>query len=234
MVSRDDAERYASGVKTEVTVARIRERVASLLVDLAGRGVTSTTLSERVPGADLFVTRPVDSDDELAPEKMIVVSLAGVPVSGTPGEDGVLPADIELYAAILRESDAAAVVHLESGHAAAWAARGEAIPCLTAQAAREFRGAVPIVDGPSVEASVVLGALRSGASGAVLVTGLGAFCVAPSAREAVRLAQVLEGVARTARLAGTAGDLVPLEKDAVSQLSRNAHALRSTTTEGRR
>jgi len=111
VVSKDDAERYVNGVKTEVAVARIRERVASLLVDLAGRGLASTTLSERVPDADLFVTRPVLADDELAPENMMVVSLDGLSVPGTPGDDGLLPDDVELYAAILKDAGAVALVH---------------------------------------------------------------------------------------------------------------------------
>jgi len=230
-VSKDDAERYASGVKTEVTVARIRERVASLLVALADRGLPSTTLSERVPDADLFVTRPVLADDELAPEKMMVVSLDGLPVPGTPGESGVLPDDVELYAAVLKDADAVALVHLESGHAAAWAARGASIPCLTAQAAREFGGAVPVVAGPDVSAPAVLDALRATDAPAILVAGLGALCVAASAREAVRLAQVLEGVARTARLAS---DADPLGADVIAHLSGRARARRSMITDGRR
>ncbi|WP_020097004.1 class II aldolase/adducin family protein [Microbacterium sp. 11MF] len=231
MVSKDDAERYVNGVKTEVAVARIRERVASLLVDLAGRGLASTTLSERVPDADLFVTRPVLADDELAPENMMVVSLDGLSVPGTPGDDGVLPDDVELYAAILKDAGAVALVHLEAGHAAAWAARGAAIPCLTAQAAREFGGAVPVIAGPDVSAPAVIDSLREADAPAILVAGLGALCVAASAREAVRLAQVLEGVARTASLSSEAE---PLEADLIADLSGRARARRSTITDGRR
>lgn len=233
MASKD--ERYVSGVKTEVAVARIRERVASLLVDLSRRGLAAATLCERVPGADLFVTRPIDVEDEPTPEKMMVLSLTGSPVAGTPGEGGIRPADVELYATILRELDGTmALVHLENGHAAAWAARGRAIPCLTAQAAREFGGTVPVLPGPAVDPTALLAALRGDGASVVLVAGLGAFCAAGLSREAVRIAQVLEGVARTATLAGVDGDIEPLSTEAIAGLSARARALREPITDGRR
>ncbi|MCM3696102.1 class II aldolase/adducin family protein [Microbacterium oleivorans] len=232
MTSKD--ERYVSGVKTEVAVARTRERVASLLVDLSRRGLSAATLCERVPGADLFVTRPTDVEDDSTPEKMMVLSLTGRPVAGTPGESGIRPADVELYAAVLRELDGAtALVHLETGHAAAWAARGREIPCLTAQAAREFGGTVPVLSGPRVDPVALIEALRGGAA-SVLVTGLGAFCVAASSREAVRIAHVLEGIARTATLAAVAGDTEPLSAESIADLSGRARLLREPITDGRR
>ncbi|MFI8631543.1 class II aldolase/adducin family protein [Microbacterium sp. NPDC077663] len=233
MASKD--ERYVSGVKTEVAVARIRERVASLLVDLSRRGLVAATLCERVPGADLFVTRPTDVEDEPTPEKMMVLSLTGQPVAGTPGESGVRPADVELYATVLRELDGAtALVHLETGHAAAWAARGREIPCLTAQAAREFGGTVPVLAGPRVDPAELIEALRGDDASVVLVAGLGAFCAAASSREAVRTAQILEGVARTATLAAVAGDAEPLSAESIADLSGRARLLREPITDGRR
>lgn len=233
MASKD--ERYVSGVKTEVAVARIRERVASLLVDLSRRGLVSATLCERVPDADLFVTRPVDADDDLAPERMMVLTLTGTPVAGTPGEGGARPADVALYATVLRElPDTMALVHLETGHAAAWAARGQEIPCVTAQSAREFGGTVPVLAGPRVDPAALVEALRGDGASVVLVAGLGAFCTAGSAREAARVAQVLEGVARTATLAAVGGPTEPLSPETIADLSGRARDLREPITDGRR
>lgn len=230
MASKD--ERYVSGVKTEVAVARIRESVASLLGDLSRRGLATAALCERVPGADLFVTRPAGEGDS-TPEKMMVLTLDGSPVAGTPGEDGARPADVALYATVLRELDAAALVHLEAGYAASWAARGRGIPCLTAQAAREFGGTVPVVPGPRVDPGSLVRALRDGGP-AVLVAGLGAFCAASTAREAARLARVLEDVARTATLAALVGDTEPLVAETITELVDDARLLHPPITDGRR
>ncbi len=240
MVSMDDAERYVSGVKTEVAVARTRERVAALHADLARRDLPFSTLSERVADAELFVIRPADVvDDELAPQNMMLCTLSGSPVPATPGSDGVPPADTALHARLLREvGDVHAVVHLETGHAASWAARGEAIPCVTTLAADEFGGIVPVVGTPRADedeiASAIAASLAAKRPRAVLVPHLGAFCVGETAREAVRLALVLEATARTAALAASAGSAASVPDDVVDRRYSRSHASVPQITDDRR
>lgn len=232
----DDAARYVSGVKTEVAVARIRERVAAFHLDLSRRGFASVTIAERVPGAELFVTRPGEAvDDELAPENMMLCTFDGAAVSETPGSDGIRPLDALLYGHLLRDlPETGAVVHLENGHAAAWAARGAAIPCITTQAADEFGGEVPVVGDPATDAAALGAAIAAASSPAVLVPHLGAFCVAESTPAAVRRALVLEAVARTAHLAAAAGPLTPVTTAIVDTRTRLAQKSRASITEDRR
>jgi L-ribulose-5-phosphate 4-epimerase len=232
----DDAARYVSGVKTEVAVARIRERVAALHLELSRRGFASIVIAERVPGADLFVTRPGEAlDDELAPENMMLCTLEGVAVPETPGSGGIRPLDAVLYGHLLRGMpDTGALVHVESGYAAAWAARGAAIPCLTTQAAHEFGGEVPVVGDPASDAGELAATIVAASSPAVLVPHLGAFCVAENARAAVRRVLVLEGVARTAHLAAAAGTLTPVPTALVDARSRRRGQSGTTITDDRR
>ena len=84
-------DRYVSGVKTEVAIARVRAEVAALHAELVRYGLvvwTGGNVSGRVPGADLFVIKPSGvSYDDLAPENMILCDLDGNVVPGTSGSE---------------------------------------------------------------------------------------------------------------------------------------------------
>lgn len=230
MVSKDDAERYVSGVKTEVAIARIRERVSATTIDFSRRGLPFTTVSERVPGVELFVVRPAGVlDDDLAPESMLLCDLDGAIVSSTPGSDGDRLRDVDLHAAVLRHvEDAGCLVQVQSGFVSAWATRGEAVPCATTLAADEFGGAVPVIDAPIDDeralAAALVRALRPDGGRAAIVPHLGAFCLGASAQEAARVALVLESTARTAWLAGTAGSVPAMTSDEISRRRSRADA----------
>lgn len=240
MVSTDDAERYVIGVKTEVAIARVRSRVAALHVELFRHGLRVATVSERVPGAELFLIRPAVSDaDEPAPEQMVLTDLDGAAVPETPGSDRALTLDAEIHAGLYAAaSRIGAVVHLESGHVAAWAARGEAIPCLTTAMADEFGAAVPVVGAPGDgDAAAIARSLADAFGGglrAALVQHRGAFVVGPTAKDAVRAALMLDDSARTATLASLAGAAEPLDPDIASRRFAASQALRTTATDDRR
>ncbi len=142
-------EGYATGVKTEVVIARVRAEVAALHGELVRNGLvvwTGGNISERVPGADLFVIKPSGvSYDDLAPENMILCDLDGVVVADTPGSDRQPSSDTAAHAYVYRNMPAVGgIVHTHSDYATAWAARGEEIPCVLTAMADEFGGPIPV------------------------------------------------------------------------------------------
>jgi len=114
------------------------------------------------------------------------------------------------------------VVHTHSGYATAWAARGEAIPCVLTAMADEFGGEIPIgpfalIGGDDIGRGIVT-TLTGHRSPAVLMRSHGVFTVGPTARDAVKAAVMCEDAARTVHLARAGGDVQPLPPDQVDAL----------------
>lgn len=242
MVSMDDAERYVSGVKTEVAVARVRSQVAARHTDLVSAGLlvsTAGAVSERVPGADLFVIRPAGVPDaSLAPENMVLCELDGTVVAGTPGSDRAASTDVALHAAVYRAlPDALAIVHTQSGYGAAWAARGEAIPCVTGAAAEMFGGPIPVAPAASDDEALIRGVvdlLGASRSVSVLIPCHGAVTVGASGDAVAVAATLLEDVARTAHLARQGGSVSELAQDVIDRRYHGFRSATSPTTDDRR
>ncbi|MFS0866952.1 class II aldolase/adducin family protein [Microbacterium sp. 179-B 1A2 NHS] len=238
----DDADRYVIGVKTEVAVARVRSQVAARHADLVSRGLlvsTAGAVSERVPHADLFVIRPAGiPGDDLAPENMVLCELDGTVVSATPGGNRAASTDAALHAAAYRAlPDVNAIVHAQSGYAAAWAARGEEIPCVTVSAAEMFGGPVPVAPiggGDDDLVRSVLAVLGESRSPAVLIAGHGAFTVGTSGPAAQATATLLEDVARTTHLAQQAGSVPSLPQQLIDRRHDAFRRATSPTTDDRR
>src|SRR5262245_48825130 len=97
---------------------------------------TAGNVSARVPGADLIVIKPSGvSYDDLTPESMVVCDLDGNRVEGELSPSSDTAAHAYVYRA---RPDVGGVVHTHSTYATAWAARGEAIPCVLTAMADEF------------------------------------------------------------------------------------------------
>jgi L-ribulose-5-phosphate 4-epimerase len=114
------------------------------------------------------------------------------------------------------------VVHTHSSYATAWAARGEAIPCVLTMMADEFGGEIPVgpfalIGDDSIGRGIVevLGAHRSPA---VLMRSHGVFTVGATARAAVKAAVLCEDVARTVHLARQLGTPLPITQPDVDAL----------------
>ena len=134
---------YSSAVRDEV--ARVREVVARLHAELPRWELvvwTAGNVSQRVPGADLFVIKPSGvSYDDLGPENMILCDLDGNVIPDTPGSDRSPSSDTAAHAYVYRNMpDVGGVVHTHSTYAVAWAARNEPIPCVITAMADEFGG----------------------------------------------------------------------------------------------
>jgi L-ribulose-5-phosphate 4-epimerase len=113
-------------------------------------------------------------------------------------------------------------VHTHSTYATAWAARGEAIPCVITAMADEFGGPIPvapfaIIGDDSIGVGIVE-TLTGHRSRAVLMQNHGVFTIGADARDAVKAAVMAEDVARTIHIARQLGDPLPIPQDAIDSL----------------
>src|SRR3954452_18353245 len=211
----------------EAAIARQRDEVARLHDELIRWGLviwTGGNVSGRVPGAGLFVIKPSGvSYDDLRPDNMILCDLDGNVIPGTPGSERSPSSDTAAHAYVYRNMPhVGGVVHTHSTYAVAWAARGEAIPCVVTAMADEFGGPIPVgpfaVIGDDSIGRGIVETLRGHRSRGVLMQNHGPFTIGATARDAVKAAVMLEDVARTVHLARQAGALVPVPQDDIARL----------------
>ena len=205
--------------------AELREAVCALHAELVRNGLvawTSGNVSARA--GELMVIKPSGvSYDDLTPASMVVCDLDGQAVQAA-GSAGLSPSsDTATHAYIYRHMpEVGGVVHTHSAYATAWAARGEAIPCVLTAMADEFGGEIPIgpfalIGGEEIGRGVVA-VLTGHRSPAVLMRSHGVFAVGGTGRDAVKAAVMCEDVARTVHLARAFGELAPLPAEAVDAL----------------
>ena len=196
-------------------VAQVRATVAALHAELPRYGLvvwTAGNVSQRVPGADLFVIKPSGvSYDDLTPESMVVCDLDGNLVDGTRAPSSDTAAHAYVYRHL---AHVGGVVHTHSTYATAWAARGEEVPCVLTMMADEFGGPIPIgpfaLIGDDSIGQGIVETLRGSRSPAVLMRNHGPFTVGKDARAAVKAAVMVEEVARTVHISRQLGEPVPI------------------------
>ena len=219
--------------ETEVAIARVRADVAQLHAELAQNNLviwTGGNVSGQVAGAKPFVIKPSRfAYDELAPENMILCTLDGVVVPGTPGCERSPSSDmaahvyVYVYVYVYRNMpEVGGVVHAHSTYATACAARAEAIPCVITAMADEFGGEVPVgpfaIIGDDSIGRGIVPTLAGHRSRAVRMQNHGPFTSGKDARDAVKAAVMVEDVAHTVHIARQAGPLVPIPQDAIDSL----------------
>jgi L-ribulose-5-phosphate 4-epimerase len=213
--------------RDQSAIARAREEVAALHAQLTRYGLvmwTGGNVSGRVPGTDLFVIKPSGvSYDDLSAEKMILCDLDGNLIPGSPGSDRSPSSDTAAHAYVYRNMpEVGGVVHTHSTFATAWAARGEAIPCVITAMADEFGGPIPVgpfaIIGDDSIGRGIVETLSGHRSRAVLMQNHGPFTIGATAQDAVKAAVMVEDVARTVHLAREAGPLIPIPQDAIDRL----------------
>lgn len=213
-------------------IASVRETVSRLHAELPRWELvvwTAGNVSQRVRcadviGEDLLVIKPSGvSYDELAPDKMVVCTLDGKKIDdGTA--DGLKPSsDTAAHAYVYAHmEDVGGVVHTHSTYATAWAARGEAIPCVLTMMGDEFGGDIPVgpfalIGDDSIGRGIVE-TLQGSRSRAVLMQNHGPFTIGTDARDAVKAAVMCEEVARTVHIARQLGDPIPIQQDLIDSL----------------
>jgi L-ribulose-5-phosphate 4-epimerase len=213
-------------------LAELRHTVCGLHAELAAAGLvawTSGNISARVPGADLMVIKPSGVGyAELTPESMVTCDLDGRVVEDqAAGGPRYLPSsDTATHAYVYRHMpEVGGIVHTHSAYATAWAARGEAIPCVITAMADEFGGEIPVgpfaLIGSDEIGRGVVATLSGHRSPAVLMRSHGVFAIGPTARAALKAAVMCEDVARTVHLARAfGGPLTPIPPDQIDALHR--------------
>jgi L-ribulose-5-phosphate 4-epimerase len=204
-------------------LGRVRADVSALHAELVRYGLvvwTAGNVSARVPDSDRFVIKPSGvSYDELSAEAMIVCDLDGNKLDG----EFAPSSDTAAHAYVYRHRpDVGGVVHTHSTYASAWAARGEAIPCVLTAMADEFGGEIPVgpfalIGDDSIGEGIVT-TLKNHRSRAVLMAGHGVFTVGSDARDAVKAAVMCEDVARTVHIARQLGEPKPIAQSDVDAL----------------
>jgi L-ribulose-5-phosphate 4-epimerase len=216
----DDAGNAAAIAATRADVARLHgELVRYGLVVWTGGNV-----SGRVPGTDYFVIKPSGvAYDDLTPDNMILCTLDGEVVPGTPGSERSPSSDTAAHAYVYREMpEVGGVVHTHSTYAVAWAARGEEIPCVITGMADEFGGPIPIgpfaVIGDDSIGRGIVETLRGHRSRAVLMQNHGPFTIGVTAKDAVKAAVMCEDAARSVHLARQTGEVIPIPQQKIDAL----------------
>ncbi|MBC7517812.1 MAG: L-ribulose-5-phosphate 4-epimerase [Microbacteriaceae bacterium] len=208
-------------------ILRVRRDVAKLHEQLTRYSLviwTGGNISGRVPGADLFVIKPSGVEyDDLTPDNMILCDLDGVVIPGSEGSERSPSSDTAAHAYVYRNMPhVAGVVHTHSSYATAWAARGEAIPCVITGQADEFGGEIPVgpfaIIGDESIGKAIVETLSGHRSRAVLMQNHGVFTIGSSPRDAVKAAVMAEDVARTVHLSLQLGTPIPIPQDKIDAL----------------
>ena len=205
------------------TIAALRRVVCDLHAELPRHGLvvwTSGNLSARVRGEELMVIKASGVDfDAMTPESIVLCDLYGRLVEG-----GLAPSsDAATHGYVYRHMpDVDAVVHTHSAYATAFAARGEAIPCVLTAIADEFGGEIPVAPfariGNEEIGRAIVETLSGHRSSAVLMQSHGVFTIGASPRDAIKAAVMCEDVARTVHLARSLGEPLAISESDVDAL----------------
>jgi L-ribulose-5-phosphate 4-epimerase len=204
-------------------IADVRRQVCDLHAELPRNGLvvwTAGNVSARVPGQDLLVIKPSGvSYDDLTPDNMVVCDLDGNLVEGqhSPSSDTAAHAYVYKHMPEIN-----GVVHTHSTYATAWAARGEAIPCVLTMMGDEFGGEIPIgpfaLIGDDSIGQGIVSTLSGHRSRAVLMQNHGPFTIGRSAKAAVKTAVLCEEVAQTVHIARQLGNPLPIAQSDIDSL----------------
>ncbi|MCL3863080.1 L-ribulose-5-phosphate 4-epimerase [Actinotalea sp. K2] len=169
---------------------------------------------------DLLIIKPSGvAYDELTPGSMVVCDLDGNLLDG----DRSPSSDTAAHAYVYRHMpEVGGVVHTHSTYATAWAARGEAVPCVLTMMADEFGGDIPVgpfaLIGDDSIGQGIVETLRGSRSPAVLMRNHGPFTIGKDAKAAVKAAVMCEEVARTVHISRQLGSPLPIDPTDIDRL----------------
>lgn len=183
---------------------RLREEVCEMNLELArNRLVTmfSGNVSGRDPETNYVVIKPSGmSYRTMKPEDMVIVDMNGNVVEGKHKPSVDTLTHLYIYR---HRPDVNGITHTHSNYATSFAALGQPIPVYLTAMADDFGGPVPCTDyAPVGSEAIGKEILRViGKSPAVLVKNHGVFTIGKSPSEALKIAVMLEDIAKTIHLA---------------------------------
>lgn len=183
---------------------RLREEVCEMNLELArNRLVTmfSGNVSGRDPETNYVVIKPSGmSYRTMKPEDMVIVDMDGNVIEGRHKPSVDTLTHLYIYK---HRADVNGITHTHSNYATSFAALGQSIPVYLTAMADDFGGPVPCTDyAPVGSEAIGREILRViGKSPAVLVKNHGVFTIGKSPSEALKIAVMLEDIAKTIHLA---------------------------------
>jgi len=222
---------------THVDVAALSADLVEQHATLVRYGLvvwTGGNVSARVPGEERFLIKPSGVDyEELTADDMILCDLDGNVVEGGHSPSS----DTAAHAYIYKNMPAVGgIVHTHSTYATAWAARGEAIPCILTAMADEFGGDIPVgpfaIIGDDSIGRGVVATLDGHRSRAVLMQNHGVFTIGRDARDAVKAAVMCEDVARTVHVARQLGEPIAIPQESIDTLFERYQNLYGQSPQG--
>jgi len=200
---------------------KIKQELVALHMELVRNELvawTSGNVSARDPETNLVVIKPSGVRyEELRPERMVVVDLAGCVVEGALKPSSDTASHLYIYR---HRPDVSGVVHTHSRYATAFAAVGRPIPVILTAIADEFGGPIPcagfVLIGDESIGKLVVDSI--GNSPAVLLKNHGVFTIGKTAEAAVKAAVMTEDNACTVWLALQLGQPAQISAEDVARL----------------
>lgn len=180
---------------------------------------TAGNISQRVNDTSFLIKPSGVSYDQLAPEDIVLCDLDGKLIEGrlSPSSDTFSHAFV-----YKNMPEVGGQVHTHSVYASAFAALGEAIPCVLTSIADEFGGEIPLgpfaIIGDDSIGQGLVDTLRGHRSRAVIMQNHGVFTIGRDATDAVKAAVMCEANAKTVAIARSLGNPIPLEQSSIDAL----------------
>jgi len=183
---------------------KLREEVCEMNLELSrSRLVTmfSGNVSGRDPETGYVAIKPSGMNyRNMRPEDMVIVDMNGDVVEGKHKPSVDTLTHLYIYK---NRPDVNGITHTHSNYATSFAALGQSIPVYLTAMADDFGGPVPCTDYASVGSEAIGKEILRviGNSPAVLVKNHGVFTIGKSPSEALKIAVMLEDIAKTVHLA---------------------------------
>lgn len=180
---------------------------------------TAGNISQRVNESSFLIKPSGVSYDQLAPEDIVLCDLDGKLIEGrlSPSSDTFSHAYV-----YKNMPEVGGQVHTHSTYASAFAALGEAIPCVLTSIADEFGGEIPLgpfaIIGDDSIGQGIVSTLRGHRSRAVIMQNHGVFTIGRDATDAVKAAVMCEANAKTVAIAQSLGTPIPINQSAIDSL----------------